>query len=161
MYNLLRDTNISFIFRYFSGSQVIVKAVKPIASGKEICENYGPIYTEVARETRRNELKLRYWFDCNCIPCTEDWPVFDNMTTDVLRFRCIKERSCPGVMFVKLTTDEFMFPCPACKEQICIFGGLKQLNVNINFFLQYLAAILRYILFSRILKSCLKRENDS
>lgn len=116
------------IVRYFSGSQVIVKAVKPIAPGKPICENYGPIYTQVPRETRRSELKLRYWFDCNCTPCTEDWPVFNNMTTDVLRFRCIKERSCPGIMFVKLTTDEFMFTCPVCKEQICIFGGLKQLN---------------------------------
>lgn len=119
------------IVRYFSGSTIIVRTVKPIKAGEIIAENYGPIYTEVPIDVRRQELKTRYWFDCQCVPCTEKWSLFDEMTMDVLPFKCDKTPFCKGFIKVKNDTNEFMFPCPKCKEMICIFTGLRSLQVYI------------------------------
>ncbi|GLV37710.1 SET and MYND domain containing class 4 member 3 [Carabus blaptoides fortunei] len=115
------------IVRYFSGLKVIVRSVKSIESGNIIAENYGPIYTQTPKEVRKAELKTQYWFDCNCTPCTENWPLFDDMNTAILPFKCING-GCLGMVKVNTNTDEFMFPCPKCAESICIFGSLKSLN---------------------------------
>lgn len=122
------------IVRYFSGSKVIVRTVKPIKSGEIIAENYGPIYTQVERSDRRLELKQRYWFECNCRPCVENWPLFRHMTDDFLPFRCNKTLDCKGYIKVNINTDEFMFKCPKCNDMISIFVGLRSLNVSIRQF---------------------------
>lgn len=113
--------------------------MKPIAAGELIAENYGPIYTQVERETRRVQLKTRYWFDCSCIPCREDWPLFEAMTMETLPFKCPKDALCPGYIKVGADTTEFTFDCPECRGMICIFAGLRALNVKIVYkiFLTY------------------------
>lgn len=118
------------IVRYFSGSEVIVRTVKPILNGEIIAENYGPIYTQKEKSYRQLELKTRYWFDCNCVPCTENWPVFDDMTTEEFPFKCNKTNLCKGFVRVGTDTDDFMFKCPKCKDMISIFISLRSLKVS-------------------------------
>ena len=40
-------------------------------------------------------LKKQYWFDCQCIPCTENWPLMHEMSDDTLNFRCF---NCDGAV---------------------------------------------------------------
>ena len=75
------------IVRYYVEDYVIVQAIKNIRKGDEICENYGPIFFHSAREDRISRLEKQYWFKCQCIACTENWPTMHEMTQDVLNFR--------------------------------------------------------------------------
>lgn len=52
--------------RYFSGNSVITRAIRPIAKGELIPENYGPCYSTKAKTQRKLQLVDRYWFDCQC-----------------------------------------------------------------------------------------------
>lgn len=79
--------NCPLSFRYFQGNRVFVRAVKNIAVNDVIGENYGPLFTQVARDERRQQLKSQYKFDCICTPCQDDWPKFEDMDTEVMRFR--------------------------------------------------------------------------
>ncbi|GAB0087382.1 SET domain-containing protein [Sergentomyia squamirostris] len=65
------------VVRYFRGNRVFVHAIKNIKGGEIVAENYGPLYTQEDREQRRETLKQIYHFDCMCIPCQENWPLFD------------------------------------------------------------------------------------
>lgn len=71
------------VARTFEGNRLTVRALRPLKKGDEICENYGPSFYLKDREKRRKELKMRYWFDCNCKPCEEDWPLLANLPNDV------------------------------------------------------------------------------
>ncbi|XP_055699154.1 SET and MYND domain-containing protein 4 isoform X2 [Phlebotomus papatasi] len=64
------------VVRYFRGNRVFVHAIKNIKAGDIVAENYGPLYTQEDREQRRTTLKQIYFFDCMCIPCQENWPLF-------------------------------------------------------------------------------------
>ncbi|KAG6465918.1 hypothetical protein O3G_MSEX015498 [Manduca sexta] len=75
------------VVRYFCGPYIIIRAVKNINKGEEVSENYGPIFTTVPKEKRQAELKEQYWFDCNCIPCKDNWPTYQEMTENYMRFK--------------------------------------------------------------------------
>jgi len=49
-------------------------SITPIKKGEPIQDNYGPIFTTMSKNVRKEKLAGRYWFNCNCIACTEDWP---------------------------------------------------------------------------------------
>ncbi|XP_067007502.1 SET and MYND domain-containing protein 4 [Anabrus simplex] len=116
------------VARYFLGTSVIVRAVKNIASGEMVAENYGPIFTQTVLSERQATLRDQYWFDCNCIPCIQNWPLFNDMDASVLRFKCSSSEKCKNVIIVPLDTMEFMIQCTECKEYINIFKGLKALQ---------------------------------
>lgn len=92
-------------------------------------ENYGPIFTETCQEDRRKELKERYWFDCNCQACLENWPLISDMDPLSLRFRC-ENKDCSNVIIVPTTTMNFMIQCPSCGKHTNILKGLKVLQVR-------------------------------
>lgn len=73
--------------RYFCGPCVVVRAVKNIRKGEEVAENYGPIFTTVKKQNRQAELKDQYWFDCTCLPCQQNWPTYEEMTENYMRFK--------------------------------------------------------------------------
>lgn len=78
-------------------------------------ENYGPIFTQKRRADRQRSLKDRYWFDCRCLPCTEDWPLIGEMTDDTLRFRC-RDPVCRKPLVVAADTMTPFIACPSCKK---------------------------------------------
>ncbi|XP_028033447.1 SET and MYND domain-containing protein 4 isoform X1 [Bombyx mandarina] len=116
------------VVRYFYGSHIVVRAVKNIKKGEEVCENYGPIFTTVPKEKRQMELKDRYWFDCECIPCKENWPLYDEMTENYMRFKCDSDNPCPNVVAVPYDCTEFMIQCGLCQQYTNILKGLKSLQ---------------------------------
>ncbi|KAL1138752.1 hypothetical protein AAG570_008814, partial [Ranatra chinensis] len=116
------------IVRYFNGTTVVARAVKPIRRGETIGENYGPIFTETRREDRQTLLKNQYWFECGCAPCTENWPTIEDMDPTVLRFRCQQVESCRNVILVPTDTMEFAVMCDLCDKFTNILKGLKVLQ---------------------------------
>ncbi len=74
-------------FRYFVGTKLIVRAVRPTAKNEVVGDNYGPVFTKFPREDRRKKLLARYWFECECRACTENWPTIGQMDFSHLRLR--------------------------------------------------------------------------
>merc|ERR1740128_14799 len=69
------------VSRCFVGTSMVLRASRSIASGQSVSENYGPIFTHKSRADRQCSLKGRYWFQCQCRPCFEQWPSYDGMTS--------------------------------------------------------------------------------
>ena len=64
---------------------MIVRAVRTITTGSEICDNYGPIFTTINEAERKRRLRLRYWFDCECEACAGHWPLLQEIDPRILR----------------------------------------------------------------------------
>jgi hypothetical protein len=101
-----------------------------------IAENYGQIFTQTPQAERQAVLKSQYKFDCLCVPCIEDWPLFNNMSQGIMRFRCTgtgggEVPKCNNVIIVPADTADFMIQCPVCKQYTNILRGLKVLQVNV------------------------------
>ncbi|XP_053964507.1 SET and MYND domain-containing protein 4 [Anastrepha ludens] len=113
------------VVRYYRGTTIHVNTIRPIEAGLQIAENYGPIYTQEGREKRQAQLKDLYWFDCTCDPCLENWPTFEQLPTDVIRFRCDGPKQCRAIIEVPATCNDFMIKCVTCGESTNILKGLK------------------------------------
>ncbi|XP_011192734.2 SET and MYND domain-containing protein 4 [Zeugodacus cucurbitae] len=113
------------VVRYYRGTTIHVNTIRPIEAGLQIAENYGPIYTQEGREQRQAQLKELYWFDCTCDPCLENWPTFEQMPTDLIRFRCDGPKPCGAIIEVPATCNDFMIKCVTCGECTNILKGLK------------------------------------
>lgn len=73
------------IFRYFVGKNIVINAVRPLAPGEVIAENYGPVFTKKPLAERQKNLLARYWFECGCTACKQDWPSIKNGLISVSR----------------------------------------------------------------------------
>uniref|UniRef100_A0A1A9WP51 SET domain-containing protein n=1 Tax=Glossina brevipalpis TaxID=37001 RepID=A0A1A9WP51_9MUSC len=113
------------VVRYFRGTTIHINTVKPIEAGLPISENYGPIYTQEIREERQSKLKDLYRFDCSCDACLENWPTFDKLPVDVIRFRCDAPNKCNAIIEISPACNDFMIKCVVCGEMTNIFKGLK------------------------------------
>ncbi|XP_013167232.1 PREDICTED: SET and MYND domain-containing protein 4 [Papilio xuthus] len=116
------------VVRYFCGPYIVVRAVKNIKKGEEVAENYGPIFTTVPKEKRQADLKEQYWFDCTCVPCQQNWPRYEDMTENYMRFKCDSDHPCPNVIPVPYDCQEFMVKCGLCNQYTNILKGLKSLQ---------------------------------
>ncbi|XP_059610965.1 SET and MYND domain-containing protein 4 [Phlebotomus argentipes] len=116
------------IVRYFRGNRVFVHAIKNIKAGEIVAENYGPLYTQEDREQRHETLKQIYYFDCMCTACQENWPLFEDMKNDFLRFRCDSKNDCGKVICVPVETNDFMIRCVDCGEFTNLLKGLKAMQ---------------------------------
>jgi len=80
------------------GKGMVSVANRNILAGEEISECYGQMYYSKNLETRRAELRKHYKFECQCIPCLENWPTIKEMQyasggketkhQDLMRIRC-------------------------------------------------------------------------
>ncbi|XP_046398326.1 SET and MYND domain-containing protein 4-like [Ischnura elegans] len=144
------------VVRYFKGSSVVVRAIRGANVGEMVAENYGPIYTRQPRDRRQAHLRSTYWFNCECRPCKEDWPLFENMPTTAsgsLRFRChpapapaptkasgptkgapasqqvAKRKGCStGFVVVRTESLAPVMNCNDCGCTINVIKGLKMLS---------------------------------
>jgi SET and MYND domain-containing protein len=73
--------------RYFVGKNIVLQALRPLETGECVSENYGPTFTKRPLAFRQKTLATRYWFKCSCQACTEDWPTYDSLSSDILRLR--------------------------------------------------------------------------
>ncbi|KAF7997983.1 hypothetical protein HCN44_009381 [Aphidius gifuensis] len=116
------------IARYYVGTTMIVKSIKTITKGSEICDNYGPIFTTDNKQERQRKLRLKYWFDCSCEACIENWPLLENIDPRILRFKCETGVSCGNILMVNIESNEFMIGCSKCRKSTNIMKGLKTLQ---------------------------------
>lgn len=65
------DPNIA---RVCYGDVIAIKAIRRIARGEELLDNYGYHYAVHEKSERQTRLFRQYYFRCNCRACVEDWP---------------------------------------------------------------------------------------
>ncbi|KOC68328.1 SET and MYND domain-containing protein 4 [Habropoda laboriosa] len=62
-----------------SSGHMIIYALYPIKEGEQIFSEYGAHYALTPKVARQKELLKQYYFECNCIACQENWPVYLNL----------------------------------------------------------------------------------
>ncbi|XP_018324993.1 SET and MYND domain-containing protein DDB_G0284059 [Agrilus planipennis] len=100
------------IVRYNIGNRIVARLIKSVKKGDIIYENYGPMYTTDPKLNRQKYLKDRYWFICKCIPCEENWPLYEEMDPSCLKIPC-KTNSCKNYVIADDKLDPFK-NCPNC-----------------------------------------------
>uniref|UniRef100_A0AAR5QBJ1 Protein-lysine N-methyltransferase SMYD4 n=1 Tax=Dendroctonus ponderosae TaxID=77166 RepID=A0AAR5QBJ1_DENPD len=60
--------------RHFVGKSIVLTSVRPLNPNEIIPENYGPVFTRQTLAERKRSLSSRYWFDCQCMACQQNWP---------------------------------------------------------------------------------------
>ncbi|XP_017757021.1 PREDICTED: SET and MYND domain-containing protein 4-like isoform X2 [Eufriesea mexicana] len=66
-------------FRHFEGLTMITRALKPIYPGDQIFTSYGAAYAYTTKSERREKIMQDYFFECDCIACTFDWPSYNEI----------------------------------------------------------------------------------
>ncbi|XP_034230717.1 uncharacterized protein LOC117639272 [Thrips palmi] len=116
------------VTRYFRGRDIVVTAVRPLAAGDVVAENYGPIFTKRSLAQRQRTLNSRYWFRCGCNACAEDWPLMEHLLEDDFRFRCPAE-GCPQTMRAPRAQDAVAGgACPRCGVDVDLAGVRPRLE---------------------------------
>lgn len=110
---------------------MVLRAIKLIKTGELIHDNYGPVYSTEDKSSRINSLMERYWFQCGCIACRNDWPLFNNMFEDELQLLCKK---CKSINTVNKNTGNPVFNCWRCNCVNGLMPVLMKLMVTILIF---------------------------
>ena len=92
--------------------------------GEEVCENYGPIFFHSPRDDRKERLKKQYWFECQCIPCQENWPLMHEMSEDQLNFKC---SMCSGSVCFQTSSTNPLLRC-SCGTPVPVLQALKAIT---------------------------------
>ena len=58
---------------------MVLKTLHPVKPGQEVSENQAYAFYLKSRNDRRKELSARYWFECGCIACEQNWPLLDKL----------------------------------------------------------------------------------
>lgn len=109
----------SALARCFDGNRLILTALRPLKVGDAVTENYGPTFTKYSTKERRRMLMSRYWFDCDCVACKEDWPQLQHLTNKP-RLKC-PTQDCENI-FRYPDNPKNKVKCVKCKEMISLFG---------------------------------------
>lgn len=67
------------VTRNFRASKCQVRALQTIKKGEEIFDNYGVLYAVNELKERQEKLREQYFFECKCVPCSKDWPLYDKI----------------------------------------------------------------------------------
>ncbi|KAL5241356.1 hypothetical protein ACI65C_008766 [Semiaphis heraclei] len=114
------------VVRYHQGTTVVIHNIRELRAGEAITENYGPMFMFHPKVERQQTLKNRYWFECNCIACCQDWPTWEQMKTDTsLRIRCSK---CKNAIIVTTESIRFAVRCIVCSKTTKMLPVLQALK---------------------------------
>ncbi|XP_025202672.1 SET and MYND domain-containing protein 4 [Melanaphis sacchari] len=118
------------VVRYHRGTTVVVHNIRELHAGETISENYGPMFMFHPKEERLQTLHNRYWFECNCIACCQDWPTLEQMKTNKsLRIRCTH---CKNAITITTESMEFVVHCLVCSKTTKLLPVLKVLQDTEN-----------------------------
>lgn len=79
---LLNHSCDSNVAKFFDGAEIVIVALRNVAAGEEVTENYFPHYAQMPREERRRWLQEHYRFDCRCSACEGDFPLMATLSSD-------------------------------------------------------------------------------
>uniref|UniRef100_A0A1B0CYM5 Uncharacterized protein n=1 Tax=Phlebotomus papatasi TaxID=29031 RepID=A0A1B0CYM5_PHLPP len=113
------------VARYFSGNKLRLTALRPIAAGNAVTENYGPVFTKQDGRQRQRNLRSRYWFHCECLSCRENWPKLEELSNksriNCPSFKCEKFFSFPD-------HPEKKIKCSQCKSHISLLHNVTRVK---------------------------------
>ena len=71
------------VIRNFIGETVVVRLLSSISNdGEELTDNYGCLSATATKPERNEKLHQQYHFHCQCQPCVEQWPQYDQLPDD-------------------------------------------------------------------------------
>lgn len=130
---------------YSCGRELILRAIRPIATGEELTISYVPEFHKQEKDERCNVLK-RYQFTCDCEACTNNWPTYADIPP--LKFKCVgcrkplvgKLRLCSECQEKNLNSDSkeeveklWNGVLKACAMDINLTSGISTSEKDFNF----------------------------
>lgn len=79
------------VVRHCYGDTIVVTTVRRIGAGEELLDNYGYHYATQGVKERRAKLGGQYHFQCACQPCTEQWPLYQDIPELPHTYRSLSE----------------------------------------------------------------------
>ncbi|EFA09316.2 SET and MYND domain-containing protein 4-like Protein [Tribolium castaneum] len=111
------------VTRYFVGKTIVIASIRPLTPNTPISENYGPIFTRIKLAERQRTLLGRYWFNCQCQACLEDWPLLTNESNYVKRLKCPMVK-CSNLFPLSPEIEK----CPKCQTKILLKELIEKLD---------------------------------
>ena len=78
------------VVRHSYGDTCVLRAIKHIKKGDPIVDNYGFIYAVQKKQDRQQHIKEQYCFDCSCIACVNNWPLYQDLENTTPTLKCRK-----------------------------------------------------------------------
>lgn len=97
----------------------MLTALRTLNTGDAITENYGPTFIKYPAKDRKRMLNSRYWFECDCVACKENWPQLQHLTNKA-RLKC-PSPGCPNIHRYPDVPKKSV-KCVKCKEMVSLFG---------------------------------------
>ena len=103
--SLLNHSCDPSVVRHCYRDVCVVRALKHIRKGEEIIDNYGFLYATEEKHNRIKHLSDQYYFTCQCVPCKENWPLYNDLPEEPPQFLC---KDCFNLF------DKNSFKCNKC-----------------------------------------------
>lgn len=81
------------VVRHSYGDWAVLRAIRPIAEGEEVVDNYGYHHALHSVDFRRSQLYSQYFFHCMCEACQGCWPSYKDQPTVNPVYLCSKCRA--------------------------------------------------------------------
>ncbi|XP_065341043.1 SET and MYND domain-containing protein 4-like [Cloeon dipterum] len=81
------------VVRHSHGNTAVLRAIKFIAKGSEILDNYGFHFAVHPKESRQTHLRSQYLFDCACEACSQSWPLHQDLPSLPLNKNLVQDES--------------------------------------------------------------------
>ncbi|XP_076450362.1 protein-lysine N-methyltransferase SMYD4-like [Babylonia areolata] len=101
------------VVRHSYGDVCVVRAIRGVAAGEELLDNYGALYPVMSHDQRQSHLQDQYFFTCHCPACLHDWPLYMDIPKDVMHFYCHK---CRGPVPVPSLQEAGRTDSMACRD---------------------------------------------
>lgn len=106
--SLLNHSCDPSVVRHCYQDVCVVRALKHIKKGEEIIDNYGFLYATEEKHNRIKHLADQYYFTCQCIPCNENWSLYNELPNEPPQFLC---KECLNPL------DKNSFKCNNCSHE--------------------------------------------
>ena len=136
LFNHSCDPNVTRSFE--KGDTCVVRAIQMINAGEEVSDNYGAVYATHTFSERQNLLKENYFFTCQCVPCKNNWALYDNIPKKS-RPKCINCSYFEKNMCWKVST----FKCPKCQFENDILKANKECQNAENLYISSISDVLK------------------
>ena len=88
--SLLNHSCDPSVVRHCYSDTCVLRAIKHIKEGEEIVDNYGFLYAVELKVNRQAHLLEQYYFKCQCVACSNDWPLYQDLVAEMPTFICSK-----------------------------------------------------------------------
>ena len=102
----------------------VVRAAKTILPGEEIVDNYGHYFQVKPKSERQHDLRIQYYFVCDCAACKGSWPLYRDLPSEPTFI-------CSGCK-ADVKKPEKVKKCQKCKRDLKLGPLLRVLSTFQN-----------------------------